>query len=302
MEEARAFSPGHITGFFQIWDQPNDPLLKGSKGAGVSITRGVTTEVRIEKSAKDSVKILTKDSAANSALVSKRVVSALLSQIEQSYRVLVEHDVKVPIGCGFGSSGAGALSLALALNDVLSLDLSRLETAQIAHVAEVECKTGLGTVIDEAFGGLQIRVRPGAPDIGEVKSIPINEDHTVACLSFGPIRTAKILTSESFRQRINELGGDLVDGLARQPSISNFMEFSRKFAEHVGLVSNRLRKVLREADSAGLRCSMAMLGETVFSIVKREQVEEIHEIFSKHAPSERNVIIADVDFEGARLL
>ncbi|MCW3976449.1 MAG: hypothetical protein NWE77_00790, partial [Candidatus Bathyarchaeota archaeon] len=108
--------------------------------------------------------------------------------------------------------------------------------------------------------------------------------------------------SETFRQRINELGGDLVDELARHPSISNLMEFSRKFAEHVGLVSKRLRKVLREADGAGLRCSMAMLGETVFSIVKRDQVEEIHEIFSKHAPSERNVSIADVDFEGARLL
>ncbi len=302
MEEARAFSPGHITGFFQIWDQPDDPLLKGSRGAGVSITRGVTTEVMVEKSVRNSVRILTKGSATNSALVSKRVANAFLSQVEQSYRVLVEHDVKVPIGCGFGSSGAGALSLALALNDVLSLDLSRLETAQIAHVAEVECKTGLGTVIDEAFGGLQIRVRPGAPNIGTVKSIPTNEDHAVACLSFGPIRTAKILTSQTFRPRINELGGDLVDGLARQPSISNFMEFSRKFAEHVGLVSNRLRKVLREADRAGLRCSMAMLGETVFSIVKRDQVKEIHEIFSKHAPSERNVIIADVDFEGARLL
>jgi hypothetical protein len=47
---------------------------------------------------------------------------------------------------------------------------------------------------------------------------------------------------------------------------------------------------------------MAMIGETVFSIVKRDQVEQIHEIFSKHAPSERNVIIADIDSKGARLL
>ncbi|NIU39623.1 GHMP kinase, partial [Candidatus Bathyarchaeota archaeon] len=265
VEEAKAFSPGHVTGFFQIMDQPNDPLLKGSRGAGVSISRGVTTKVTVEKSTRNSIRILTKN-ATNSALVSKRVANAFLSQIEQGYKVVVEHDVGVPIGCGFGSSGAGALSLALALNDVLSLELSRLETAQIAHVAEVECKTGLGTVIDEAFGGLQIRVRPGAPDIGEVKSIPVNGDHTVACLSLGPMHTPKILTSETFRQRINELGGALVDELVRQPSISNFMDFSRKFTEHVGLISNRLRKVLRETDSADIRCSMAMLGETVFSI------------------------------------
>ncbi len=301
MEEARAFSPGHVTGFFQIKDRPNDPLLKGSRGAGVSITRGITTKVAVEKSTRKSVGILT-NNAIHSAPVSKRVANAFLSQVEQSYRVIVEHDVRVPIGCGFGSSGAGALSLALALNDVLDLRLSRLEAAQIAHVAEIECKTGLGTVIDEAFGGLQIRVKPGAPAVGEVKSIPVNEDHTVACLSLGPMRTPKILTSETFRQRINELGGDLVDELVGQPSISNFMDSSRKFTEHVGLISSRLRKVLRETDSADIRCSMAMIGETVFSIVKRDQVEQIHEIFSKHAPSERNVIIADIDSKGARLL
>ena len=43
MTEATAFSPGHITGLFQVFDQSEDPLLQGSRGAGVSITQGVTT-------------------------------------------------------------------------------------------------------------------------------------------------------------------------------------------------------------------------------------------------------------------
>ncbi len=302
LKEARSFSPGHITGFFQICDQPNDPLLKGSRGAGVSITRGVTTEVQVGRSAKTSVKIVMNGNVTNSALVSEHVVNAFLSQIEGSYKVLVKHDVKVPIGCGFGSSGAGALSLALDLNEVFNLNLSRLEAAQMAHVAEVECKTGLGTVIAEAFGGLEIRVTPGAPGVGQIRSISVNDRYVVAYLNFGPIFTREILTDEAFRQRINEFGGNLVDELAKHPSPSNFMVFSRKFAERVGLISKRLRAVLEEADSAGLTCSMAMLGETVFSIVRRDQVEEVHEVFSKHAPSERNVIIADIDFKGARLL
>jgi pantoate kinase len=301
LKQAKAFSPGHITGFFQICDQPNDPLLKGSRGAGVSITRGVTTKVQIEKSAKTSVKIVMNGDVTNSALVSDYVVSAFLSLAGGSYNVLVEHDVEVPIGCGFGSSGAGALSLALALNEVFNLNLSRLEAAQIAHIAEVKCKTGLGTVIAETFGGLEIRVKPGAPGVGKIKSIPINDDCVVVCLSFGPMLTRKILTSEVSRQRINEFGRDLVDELVRHPTTHNFMESSRKFAEHVGLISKRLRAVLKDTDSAGLTCSMAMLGETVFSIVKRDQVKEVHKIFSKHVSSERNVIIAEIDFKGARL-
>ena len=283
-------------------DQPNDPLLKGSRGAGVSITQGVTTMVRVEKSALTSIKITINGNATNSALVSERVVNAFLSLAGESHKVLVEHDVKVPTGCGFGSSGAGALSLALVLNKVFNLNLSRLEAAQIAHVAEVECKTGLGTVIAETFGGLEIRVKQGAPGVGQIESIPIDEDYVVACLDLGSISTKKILTDETFRQRINRFGGNLVDELTKNPSPGNFMVLSRKFAEHAGLISKRLRAVLEETDSAGLTCSMAMLGETVFSIVKRDQVKEVQEIFSKHASSEGNVIVADIDFKGARLL
>jgi len=302
LKEAKAFSPGHITGFFQICDQPNDPLLKGSRGAGVSITRGATTKVMVEKSAKTSVKIMMNGDVTESALVSEHVVNAFLSRIEESYKVLVEHDVEVPIGCGFGSSGAGALSLALALNNVLNLNLSRLEAAQIAHIAEVECKTGLGTVIAETFGGLEIRVKPGGPGVGDIKSIPIKQDYVVACLNLGSISTKNILTEETFRQPINEFGGNLVEELTKHSTPSNFMLLSRKFAEHVGLISKRLRVVFEETDSAGLKCSMAMLGETVFSVVRRDRVEENQQIFSKHAPSERNVIMAEIDLQGARLL
>jgi len=302
LKEVKAFSPGHITGFFQICDQPNDPLLKGSRGAGVSITHGVTTKVRVEKSVKTSVKVTMNGHITNSATVSEHVADAFLSLAGGRHKVLAEHDVKVPIGCGFGSSGAGALSLALALNEALNINLSRLEAAQIAHVAEVECKTGLGTVIAETFGGLEIRMKSGAPSVGKTKSIPISNSYVVACLNFGPKSTREILTDEAFRRRINRFGGNLVDELVKHPTLDNFMGFSRKFAEHIGVISKRLRAVLEEADRAGLTCSMAMLGETVFSIVKRVQVKEVHEIFSKHAPSERSVIMAEVDFKGARLL
>lgn len=302
MREFKAFCPGHITGIFQICDQPADPLKKGSRGAGVSIAKGVTTRVRIKNSSKNSFKIRINGKTTTSAKVSEHVINAFFSRVEKNYRIIVDHDVEVPIGSGFGASGAGALSLALVLNEAFGCGLSLLEAAQVAHIAEVECKTGLGTVIAAASGGLEIRTKVGGPGVGQVKNIPVEEDYVVACLSFGPISTKEVLTNEKLRQRINEFGGRLLDQLIAESKPHVFMNLSRKFAEYVGLISPRIRKVLREADSEGLTCSMAMVGESIFSLIKRDEIDKLVKIFRGHASSRPSIIVADIDFNGARLL
>jgi len=302
MKEAAAFAPCHITGFFQILDQPTNLLHAGSKGAGVSLSRGVKTIVKIRKAMKDSLQVKINGFASSSAEVSKHVVDAFLSRFKQmeNFQIIVEHHVDVPIEAGFGSSGAAALSLALALNDVFGLGMSRIEAAQIAHVAEVECKTGLGTVIAEAFGGVEVRVRPGAPGIGEIKNVPVPEDYVVACLTFGPLPTKKFLKDEETRKRVNEFGGKLVDKLIEEPDVTNFMNFSRQFAEHVGLITEKTRRILHAADNANFVCSMPMFGEAAFTLMKQESLEELLKIFRKHG-QDGKIIVSEIDFEGARL-
>jgi len=302
MGESAAFSPGHITGIFRIHDQPEDPLKKGSWGAGVSLARGVTTRVHIRNSSRNSVQIRINGETTKSAKVSEHVTNAFLSHAKKKSNIIVDHNVDIPIGSGFGSSGAGALGLALALNEALNCDLSHIEAVQIAHIAEVDCKTGLGTVIAEASGGLEIRTKPGGPGVGDVRRIPVEKDYAVTCLSFGPISTGEVLTNEEFRQLINEFGGDLLGRLIAEPKPHVFMELSRKFAEHVGLISPRIRRILTETDSSDLTCSMAMLGETVFTLVERDNLEKLLPIFGRHASSEHNIIISEIDFQGARLL
>lgn len=297
-----AFSPGHITGLFQICDQPTDPLLKGSRGAGVSISNGVTTRVSLKPSSKSSFKIRINKIPTKSAKVSEHVTNSFLSRVREDYTIFVEHKVTVPIGSGFGSSGAGALSLALALNEVLDLGLSRTEAAQVAHVAEVKCKTGLGTVIAETSGGVEIRVEPGAPGIGKIKPILVNDDYAVVCLNFGKLSTKRNLSDERTRHHINESGKELIDKLITHPNIPDFMVFSRVFAEGVGLISPRMRKVLEETDSTSITCSMAVFGETIFSIIKQNETKGILEIFRKHAPSKNHAFITEIDFKGARLI
>ena len=255
----------------------------------------------IETSLKPTYDIKINGESQESADVSAHVLHAFLSKRKENYRILVEHDVQVPIGSGFGSSGSGALSLAFALNQALELGLSRVEVAQIAHVAEVQCKTGLGTVIGETYGGVEIRVKPGAPGIGQIKHIPLTQ-YAVVSLHFGPISTAHILGDPKIRQRINDFGGRLVDKLIDRPTACNFMAYSREFAECVGLMTGRMWAVLKDADHLGFTCSMMMLGESLFSLVKRDRVAELHNVFCQHAPSEESIIVSDIDFQGARLL
>jgi len=303
MKEARAFSPCHITGFFQIFDQSANYLHVGSTGAGVSLSRGIETIVKVKKALKNSVKVRINGFASNSAEVSKHIVNALLSRFNEmeNSEIIVEHRIGVPIGAGFGTSGAAALSLALALNKVFGLGMSKIETAQLAHIAEVECKTGLGTVIAETFGGVEIRVKPGAPGIGEIRHVPVPRDEVVACLVFESLSTKRFLTDKEIRRRINELGGKLVDKLIEELNVINFLRLSRQFAEHVGLITQKIRRVLNAADNVNFICSMPMFGESVFTLVERESLKELLKVFRRY-DSDGRIIVSEIDFEGARIL
>jgi pantoate kinase len=302
MKEARAFSPCHITGFFQIFDDSTNPLYVGSRGAGVSLGQGIKTTVTVRKALQNSVEIKI-NGVTDSAEVSKQVVNAVFGKLEKGdcYDITIDHRVSVPIGAGFGTSGAGALSLALALNEAFGLGMTRVQAAQMAHAAEVECKTGLGTVIAETFGGVEVRTKQGAPGIGEIIQVPVSKSTMVVSLSFGPLSTKKSLANPVTRERVNRFGGDLVDELAEKPNLVGFLESSRQFAEHVGLITERVRRVLKATDAAGFTCSMPMFGESVFTLVERDSLEEIVKILRKYGLG-GTIITSEIDFNGARLL
>jgi pantoate kinase len=303
MEEASAFAPCHITGFFQILDKSENVLNVGSIGAGVSLSLGVKTIVKIRRSSESFFQVSINGVASDSVDVSEHVVRTFKSSFKEmeNFKILIDHYTEVPSGAGFGTSGAAALSLALALNKASDLSLSKIEAAQLAHVAEVECKTGLGTVLSETFGGAEIRVKPGAPGVGEIKQMPVPKNMAVASIVFEPLSTKNLLTDQRTRKRVNELGGKLVDKLLKEPTIANFLNLSRQFAEHVGLITEKTRNALNLADSTSLVCSMPMFGEAIFTVGKRESFKELFETLHKHG-LDKQILVSEIDFEGARVL
>jgi pantoate kinase len=283
MKTASAYSPGHITGLFYIADTPADPLLRGSCGAGLSVNRGVHTRVSLISGAAADIEVRINGHAARQAPVSRRVAELFFAaaRLEQGGRLEISHSISIPEGSGFGSSGAGALSLALALNSLYAAGLSREEAARVAHVAEVECRTGLGTVMGELVGGMKMLVEPGAPGIGRTVPIPHSPDLQVLFLVFGPFSTAAALRDPALRAKIDEAGRARHRELAAAPGAELFMDCSRRFAEEIDLIPEGLRPVLDALDKAALPGSMLMFGEVIFTLAARERAPEVLTVFEK---------------------
>lgn len=328
---AVAFAPAHITGFFEICDSPKEPLLKGSRGAGISLSKGVFTRVRLNPGSGVVIRINGKRSRAS---VSRAVLRRFARKgFAWSGKLEVDHKVQVPMGSGFGTSGAGALSLALAMNSLLGNKLTKTEAAQMAHLAELECRTGFGTVIGEFVGGFEARTKAGAPGIGKVAKLPLPKNTEIVCLWFGPVSKPAALSSHDFRKAVNMAGRGRVQKLLKCPArfhepavhgynrvhefaknsapdskselSREFMELSRKFAESLpGMITPGIRKVLDECDREKIPCSAMMIGRSMFALVARNGEEKriLLGIFRRNAGPKGEIVVARAELKGARIL
>lgn len=254
---AKAYAPGHITGFFQIHENEN-PHRKGSTGCGIVLNGGVTTEVKVGESIEQTEIFL------NGKEVEGRTIRTVAEMITDR-PVRISSWAEIPIGCGFGASGAGAIGTAYALNRALSLNQTTKSLTEYAHVAEVVNCSGLGDVAGQSNGGVVIRLQPGGPEFGFVDSIPVHEAR-VFCIVLGEIQTKSILKDTTAAWKINTAGKAAMAELLKTPSLENFMYQSREFAGKTGLLSSRAKDIIEAASACGGFASQAMLGDTVFAV------------------------------------
>lgn len=265
---AKAFSPGHITGIAKRAFVPGRQLLHhGSEGAGFSIDRGVTTTVSIFDDRSSGHQISINGMTVENAEVSRLVLQQYLKFFRRPYYIKIEHDVEIPIGFGLGSSGAAALSLSYALNEAAKVGLSVEEAAQIAHWAEIVCGTGLGTVIAEYVGGFETRTRAGAPGIGIIRKIEL-KGYKVIILCMGPISTKLVLRGNS------NIRSGWQDDTPLTLSIKDFVTMSYEFVSKMGLTKGRCKEPIKALRAHGFGSSVALFGNTIFTIVPEDRVLE----------------------------
>jgi len=291
--QAAAFAPGHITGFFKAQVEPERSELKGSIGAGFCIKEGVTTKVKVTTD-RSGFKISTMGYKSRNTQVSEYVAKEFLKIAKGNCFLEIEHHVGIPVGYGLGSSGAVALSLAFALNKALGTNLSRTQVGQIAHNAEIHCKTGLGTVLSSYHGGFEIRTKYGAPGIGSLRKI--HTDYLPIVICFSPISTKKFI--KTGLAKINGLGAKMVTKLLKSRDQMEFLDMSLEFAKYVGVITPKMQQVIDDLQRQGFKCGIAMFGETVFTLVPKAEESKVLHILEKY--SDGIIIKTEIDKSGVR--
>ena len=294
---ATAFCPAHITGFFKAELDKEDSKQLGSLGAGFYIQKGVKTTVAVRDKTKHDISDFTiKVDGFESG--DMRVSELVLNRFSVKGKFIdVTHDIDVPVGYGFGCSAAVALSLSIALNDALDCKLTKIQVAQIAHNIEIECRTGLGDVLASYHGGFEIRVKPGAPGVGQVKKIDLSEKRDVIIICFNPISTKKFLKEKI--SSINGLGGKMVKKLIESNDTEEFQDMSIKFAKYVNVVTPKMNQVINLLHKNGIKCGVALFGETVFSLVTKDEKNKVKALLKQF--DDGLIITSKIDNSGARL-
>ncbi|HET7147565.1 MAG TPA: hypothetical protein VFI73_03615 [Candidatus Nitrosopolaris sp.] len=295
---AQAFSPGHITGIVKRSSVPYQHLLhQGSEGAGFSIDRGVTTTVSLFDDCNSRYQISINGRTVEDADVSELVLKQYLKFTERPYYIKIEHDIEIPIGFGLGSSGAAALSLSYALNRSLDVGLSAEQAAQIAHCAEIVCRTGLGTVISEYTGGFETRTSAGAPGIGVIRKIELT-GHSAIIFCMAPISTKSILC-DNFDLRSVWNDNAWSNNLKSAVDIREFVSMAYEFASDLGLTEGRCKEPINRLKSHGFVSSVALFGDTIFTIVPEDLVKEAKQCLIGF---NGQLLTCGVDNTGARVL
>jgi pantoate kinase len=304
----KAFAPAGISSFFEMCDRTEDgkPIVDlervGSRGGGFGIQKGVLTEVSVSEAKKNGINVFIDGKLELEAETTKTVAQMLLDKVDKPFDVVVNHKIDVPVGAGFGTSAGGALTAGLALSEALDLHLTYNQIGRIAHVAEVMCKTGLGTVGPLMLGGCAITVESGAPGISVIDRIPLCDDYVIVAGVFGTTPTKQVLDSAEKRSEVNRYGRRTLEAILAEPSVENFMACCLDFAEKAGFMTARVRRLVELAEKAGpVGVAQNMVGEAVHVLVLEENAREIAEAFKQVLPNEK-ILAAKIDFQGARLV
>ena len=259
----KAFAPGNISCVFKVIPHA-DATRMHSLGMGFTVKEGV--EVTVSEAHETSV--LFNGQSIDFPTV-KTVADRLIRNVGTT-GVRVDITSPLPLGCGFGLSGAASLATAYALNELLHLGKDTETLAMVAHVAEVENRTGLGDVCSQYHGGFLVKLKEGAPLVAD--RLPIAEQ-PIYYRYFGPIQTSEVLGNREQTLRINRAADaalSVLQTLTRaKPDIELFnacFKVSKRFSVESGLLSDaRVIRTIEQIEAKGGVASMIMLGNGVFS-------------------------------------
>jgi pantoate kinase len=306
---ARAFAPAAISSFFEICDRNSNgkPILDlekvGARGGGFGLQKGITSQVTILEAETNQIQVFINGNLSPEAKTTEITLETLLGKAENTYNVTVNHNVEVPIGAGFGTSAGGSLTAGLALKEALDLPLTSNQVGKVAHVAEIKCQTGIGTISSLVQGGgCVLVVEPGAPGNCIVDRIPLEPNYVLVAGVFKSIPKTTVFASTQKRREVDRCGRKTLDNILDDPCLENFLTCCWEFALDAGFATARVRELVRIANKAGaIGAAQNMVGEAVHAVTLEKNATEVSKAFRQVLPSEC-IFISKLDNQGARLV
>ncbi len=258
---ARAFCPGHITALFYAPEPGPSPSSTGSRGAGFCVSLGTIATVEAEPAYVNEI------SPMEGSRVPPVMATALAYYLQRSrgnVALRVGLELELPVGQGFGMSGAMTFAALVAAEAELGLvddDVDALLAA--AHAAEVEHSTGLGDVVAQARGGIDVRWRQGLPPEGNVEHRH-QDARLLLAWSGKPLHTRSVLSDPRARERLEAACAPLLGALTGDADLEWLLVAGRAFAERAGLIGPEVEAMLGMCSRHG-RASQVMLGNSVFA-------------------------------------
>ena len=159
---------GHLTLLFTVEDTSEDTMHQGSLGAGICLEDGIEAVARGKKGDFGlNVRFL---SGSGNKQMYRQILDLLADEISifKEYAWDIAIKMSLPASHGFGMSAAGAISSAIAFQRALGLphEESLRRAYRNAHEVERINSTGLGDVTALAYGGVELRIKPGSPFSG----------------------------------------------------------------------------------------------------------------------------------------
>ncbi len=310
MKRFKAAVPAGLSSFFAICDLDEEgrpisnPLMVGAIGGGFKLSPPIRTEVVIEEADAPSFVIFI-NGRQEEAPTSTIVVRELIRKAGQPpVKIKVYHSIDQPIAAGFGTSGCGAVTLTAALSKALGVNMTLVEIGQLAHMAEVKARTGLGTVgAVITAGACMITKRPGAPGYGLVDSIPMDlKGLKMVVAYFGPLPTKSILARPEIREQVNRAGWRALHRILKDPTPERLLEESLNFAKESRLMTENIKKAIEViADIKGIvGFAQNMLGDALHILVEEDRAPELKERLSSLSNC-RKVLCYDLDDSGLRV-
>ncbi len=91
----------------------------------------------------------------------------------------------------------------------------------------------------------------------------------------------------------------MVNKLIETNDYNEFQDMSVEFAKYVEVMTPKMDSVILELNQIGVKCGVALFGETIFTLVPEEKESKVLEILKKY---DNNIILqTEIDNVGARL-